>query len=323
MSGLALALVALAGGLVVLVLSADRFVIAAAGLSRALGVPPLLVGILVVGFGTSAPEITVSVLAALDGAPALALGNAWGSNVANIGLILGITALIAPIMVASEAVRREIPLLVGATALTVALSWNLHLGRIEGSLLALALLLTIGWQVASSMGQVDAIAEELPPGTEAMSATRAGLLTVLWLVVLVLASRALVWGAVGVARSIGLSELVIGLTVVAVGTSLPELASSIGAARRGAHDLAFGNIVGSNLFNTLAVVGIATVVQPFDLPPEAFSRDLVVMVAFTIVLTIVALPLIRGRPARINRWEGSVLLAGFVAYTAWLVASAI
>lgn len=311
---------ALIAGLLLLIWSADRFVEGASATARHFAVPPLLVGMVIVGFGTSAPELVVSALAASQGNPSLALGNAWGSNIVNMGLILGVTALIAPIQVRSQVLRKELPLLIGVTALSALLAWDLGLSRWDAIALLGAFALLMGWSIREAMTHGDdALAQETDAELQAhaMPLPRALLWLVLGLLVLVGASRLLVWGAVDIAQGLGVSDLVIGLTVVAVGTSLPELASCVAAARKGEDDIALGNVLGSGLFNTLAVVGLAGVIAPMDLEPTALTRDLPVMAGLTLLLYQMG----RGwrRPGRINRWEGSGLLAVYVGYTAWLL----
>ena len=306
---------AVAVGLALLLWSADRFVAGASATAAHRGASPLFVGMVVVGFGTSAPELTVSGLAAIEGAPALALGNAWGSNIVNIGLILGLTALLAPMSVRSRVLSREIPVLMAVTVLAVALAIDGAATRGDALILLGAFAAFIAWSIRSAR------AEDDPLGTEApdLSPRAALLWTGAGLAVLVAASRLLVWGAVELAQGFGVSELVIGLTVVAVGTSLPELAASLAAVRRGGHDLALGNVIGSNIFNSLAVVGLATVIAPAAVPPEALWRDLPAMAAFTAALLLVAVPLRRRGEGRIHRFEGAGLLLAWGLYTAWLV----
>lgn len=313
-------LAAVLGGLVVLVWSADRFVAGAAALAGHYRVAPLLIGMVIVGFGTSAPELTVSTLSALGGTPALALGNAWGSNSVNIGLILGLTAVLAPLAVRSGILRREMPILLAVTALTLIAAADLRLSRWEGLALLAAFTAFMVWSWRQARGAPeDALAGEVEP--EVMAPGRAALWTALGLVLLVLASRALVWGAVRIASDLGVSELVIGLTVVAIGTSLPELAASLAAVRRRAHEIALGNVLGSNMFNTLAVAGIAVSIAPAELPAAALWRDLGVMTGLTVLLCAFALPL-WGRAGRLNRIEGAALMAIWIGYTGWLIAAA-
>ena len=313
--------VAVVAGLILLVWSAERFVDGAAATSARLGLSPLLIGMLVIGFGTSAPELVVSALAAGQGNPALALGNAYGSNIANIGLILGLVALISPLTVHSTVVRRELPILGGATLLSALLMWGGLIGRLEGALLLVLLALFIGTSIwRARRDGADALGTDTEESLAAHPLSlRAGLAwAAVGLVLLVVSSRLLVWGAVAIAQGLGVSDLVIGLTVVAVGTSLPELASSISALRRREHDLVLGNVVGSNLFNTLGVVGLAAVIHPIQVGTEVLLRDWSLMAAMTLLLALFAVGW-RGRPGRINRLEGAVLLAMFMAYTVWLV----
>ncbi|TSE25980.1 calcium/sodium antiporter [Tepidimonas aquatica] len=321
MTELAMPLLAVAVGLAVLVWSADRFVAAAAAIARHFGLPPLLIGAVIIGFGTSSPELAVSVLAALEGNPGIALGNAYGSNIANIGVILGLTAVLSPVAVHSQVLRQELPMLAGVTALAVALLWDLSVTRAEAALMLGVFAALMGWSIWQAMrGGADPLATETEAELAAhpMPIGRAWLELGVGLVLLVASSRALVWGAVAIAQSLGVSDLVIGLTIVAIGTSLPELASSIAAARKGEHDLALGNVIGSNLFNTLAVVGLAGVIAPMQAEAALLSRDVPVMAALTLVLFVLGWGW-RGQPGRINRAEGALLLLAYVGYALWLV----
>jgi len=320
-----MALAAIVAGLVVLVWSADRFVDGAAATARHLGLPPLLIGMVVIGFGTSAPELMVSALAAVQGNPGLALGNAYGSNIANIALIVGLVALISPLTVHSQVIRQELPVLGVMTLISL---WCLYDGVISRGDAIVLLVLLFGflgysiWRsrrpVTNDVLQTDV---EADAAGQDMSLKRSAVWTSIGLVLLIVSSRFLVWGAVTIAEAFGVSDLVIGLTVVAIGTSLPELASSISAVRKNEHDLVIGNVVGSNLFNTLAVVGLAGVIQPIGVDPEVLVRDWPVMAALTLVLLVFGIGL-KGQ-GRINRLEGALLLASFVAYTAWLIYSVI
>ncbi len=313
---------AVLAGLVLLVWSADRFVDGAAASARHLGMSPLLIGMVIMGFGTSAPELVVSVMASLDGNPGIALGNAYGSNIANIALILGLTAVIAPIAVHSQVIRRELPILLAVTAVAALQVYDGEITRVEAIVLLVLLVVLLGWNIYQGRrGEVDALGGEVEKDLDAhsMPMKKALIWVGVGLLLLVVSSRLLVWGAVDIAQFFGVSDLVIGLTVVAIGTSLPELASSIAAIRKGEHDMALGNVIGSNLFNTLGVVGLAGVIHPMVAEPAVFTRDMLVMGALTLALFVFAYGF-RG-PGRINRIEGGVLLASFVAYTTYLLST--
>lgn len=318
-----LAALAILAGFALLIWSADRFVDGAAATARHAGMPPLLIGMLVVGFGTSAPEMVVSAMAALDGNPALALGNALGSNIVNTGLVLGATALLAPIAVHSGIVRRELPLLLGISLLAGLLLYDGQLLRWEALLLLAGFFGLIGWSIFTARsGGGDALDAEMQAELqqEAMPLPRALFWLGAGLLLLILSSRLLVWGAVSIASAMGVSDLVIGLTIVAIGTSLPELAASIIAVRKGEHDIALGNVVGSNMFNLLAVIGIAGVISPMaGLPAEVMLRDWPVMLGLSLALLLMAFGF-RG-PGRINRVEGGLLLTAYVAYNLVLLIS--
>ncbi|PSF14110.1 calcium/sodium antiporter [Marinobacter fuscus] len=315
-----IATLAIVAGLTLLVWSADRFVEGAASVSAYAGLPPLLIGMVVVGFGTSAPEMVVSALAATQGNPGLALGNAYGSNITNIALILGLTALITPIAMHSRIMRRELPIL---TLVTLGASWLLfdgNLSRMDALGLLLVFALVLGWSIWSGMTNTDdALAPQVDAELSAhhLPVRKAAIWLVIGLILLIASSRLLVWGATDLAMRFGVSDLIIGLTIVAIGTSLPELASSVIAARKGENDLALGNILGSNLFNTLAVVGIAGSIAPMDVADELLTRDLPVMIGLTMALFVMGYGF-RG-PGRINRFEGLILMLTFAGYTGYLL----
>jgi cation:H+ antiporter len=276
----------------------------------------------VVGFGTSAPEMAVSALAASQGNPGIGLGNAYGSNIANIALVLGLTALLRPIRVQSQILRKELPILTGVTALAAYQVWDGQLSRWDAVVLLTLFAGLMAWTVWEGLRQQgDALTNEVEQElrTHQMPLGRALTWLVIGLVLLIASSRVLVWGAVEIAQGLGVSDLIIGLTVVAVGTSLPELASAVIASRKGEHDIALGNVLGSNLFNTLAVVGIAVAIQPTAVPPEVLSRDMLVMGVLTLALFAIGYGF-RG-PGRINRLEGAALLTVYLAYTATLVSA--
>jgi cation:H+ antiporter len=310
-------LIAVAGlvvGLVLLTWSADKFIDGAASVAQLFGMSPLLVGILIVGFGTSAPEMLVSAIAAWQGEPDLALGNAIGSNIANIGLILGITALLAPISVHSRVVSQEMPLMLVATGLGVLVLTNGWLGRGDAALLLGALALYIGfgvWQSIQSPDDALGIEAEASIAHE-QSGVKAGAALLLGLLVLLASSRLLVWSATEIATALGISELIIGLTVVALGTSLPELAASIASVRKNQHDMAVGNVIGSNVFNILGVVGIAGLIHPDAVAPDVLGRDALVMVLLSGALAVLCYRAMRR--GAIRRWQGALLVAAYLGY---------
>ncbi len=319
-----LAVLAIVVGLGLLVWSADRFVEGAASTARYFGMPPLLVGMVIVGMGTSAPEMTVSVLAASQGSPGIALGNAYGSNITNIALILGFTALISPIIVHSQVVRKELPILMGVTLLAAWQLWDGEVSRADAIVLLLVFAALMAWTIWQGMrSKRDSLGQEIEAelSEHEMPIRHALMWTVIGLVVLIISSRLLVWGAVDIAQSLGVSDMIIGLTIVAVGTSLPELASSVIAARKGEHDIALGNIIGSNLFNTLAVVGLAGVIHPMAVDAEVFSRDILVMIGLTFLLFVMAYAFNKQQSGRINRTEGGFLMLCYVSYTSYLIVS--
>ncbi|MEQ8665044.1 MAG: calcium/sodium antiporter [Rhodospirillales bacterium] len=314
-------LLAIAGGLALLVWSAERFVTASADLASRYSVPPLLIGMVIIGFGTSTPEMMVSAFAALEGNPGLALGNAYGSNIANIALILGVTAVICPIAVHSAVVRKEVPILLAVTGLSLFLVLDGQLTRSDAIVLLGVFAALLAWSVyEGSRNRIDPMGHEMQEelGDRTTSSSKAILTIGVGLLVLIASSRLLVWGAVELAGQFGVPDLVIGLTIVAVGTSLPEFAASVTAARRGHADMALGNVLGSNLFNTLAVVGLAGVISPIDVPIEVINRDLPIVALITFALLIACLGF-KQRAGRINRTEGACLVTAFIAYTAWLV----
>ncbi|VAX00235.1 Inner membrane protein YrbG, predicted calcium/sodium:proton antiporter [hydrothermal vent metagenome] len=316
-----MAWLAIIGGFALLMWSAERFVLGGSALARNLGVSPLVIGMVVMGFGTSLPEMLVSGIAASNGNPALGIGNAIGSNIANIGLVLGITALIVPLTVASGTLKREYPVLFGVMLLAGVLLWDGDLSRMDGIILFSGFFLVMGWMVWQGMkGRKDGedplvvdLESEIPTDISTGVAVMWGLLG---LVILVASSRLLVWGAVEVAHSFGVSDLIIGLTIVAIGTSLPELAASVMSALKGEDDMAVGNVLGSNMFNLLAVLALPGLILPSTLDAALMQRDFPIMIGLTIALFAMAYGF-RG-PGRINRIEGALLLTAFIAYMVWL-----
>ncbi len=321
MSDMLLYVLAVVGGLVVLVWSADRFVAGAAGLARALGVSTLIIGLTIVAFGTSAPEMLVSAMAALQGNAGLAIGNAIGSNIANMALVLGLTAAIAPLAVHSNTLSREFPLMFLVMAVALILLWDGMLSRIDGLILLAGMTGVVLWTIhlARTTGADDPLVEELTGEIPAhMPRGRAWWFLVSGLALLLGSSKLLVWGAVGIAQYYGVSDLVIGLTIVAIGTSLPELAASVMAARKNEHDIAVGNVVGSNLFNIMAVLGIAGSISPTAVENAVLYRDFPLMIILAVALYVMARGFSRSGHGVIQRWAGLVLLTVFLAYQASL-----
>ena len=306
-------------GLLLLIWGADRFVHGAAALARNLGIPALLIGLTIVAFATSAPEIVVSVIAALRGQPDLAVGNAIGSNTANIGLVLGGIAMLRPIEITSETLRREMPALLAVSLLTVTLFLDSYLSRIDGLVLLTGLVIVMVWLTRLGMrtGRADPIRADYEAEIPSNVSTLA---SVLWLLLglglLLFGADLLVDAAIDIARALGVSEIVIGVTLVALGTSIPEVAVSLISAIRGEYGLAIGNVVGSNIFNLLAVIGVATTIEPAALAPSVLSLHIFVMSGFT--LALFAMTYEYDGKGRINRVEGAALFFTFLAYITYV-----
>ncbi|RMJ04492.1 Inner membrane protein YrbG [Marinobacter litoralis] len=312
-------------GLVLLVWSADKFVEGAAATAKHLGMPTLLIGMVIIGFGTSAPELAVSAMAASDGNPGLALGNGYGSNITNIALIVGLTALIAPIAVHSQVIRKELPLLVGLTLIAGVQLWDGELSRLDGWVLLAVFAAVMGWSIYQGIkGKDDPLAEGVDSEliTHPMPMKNAVIWLVVGLTLLIVSSRILVWGAVTIAQALGISDLIIGLTIVAIGTSLPELASALAAVKKNEHDLILGNILGSGIFNTLAVVGLAAAIQPLSVDPEVLYRDWTLMLGLTVALLVMGSG-ITGWRKLISRVDGVLLLTAYIAYTGYLFSTVV
>ncbi|MBP1131870.1 cation:H+ antiporter [Serratia sp. PL17] len=314
-----LAIALLIVGLFLLVYGADRLVYGAAVISRSLGVPPLIIGMTIVGIGTSLPELFVSTTAALNGQIDMAVGNVLGSNITNILLILGVAALIHPLAARSEVLRRELPLMLAVTVLCGFVLMDGTLSRLDGVVLLAAaavfilLMLKIA-RLAQREGNDSLTVEQMAELPQDSSNTVAVLWLVLAFIILPLSSRMVVDNATVIAHYFGMSELVVGLTIIAIGTSLPELATSIAGALKGEDDMAIGNIIGSNIFNTVIVLGVPALLSPGNVDAAAFHRDYWVMLAVSIVLSALCI----GRKHRIGHLAGALLLCGFIAYLAVL-----
>ncbi len=310
-------------GFVALVWSADRFLSGAAACATNLGVSKMLIGLTVVSIGTSAPEILVALFAAIEGNPLLAVGNAIGSNIANIGLVLGITALVAPLPFSKPVRQAELPWLLIATVLALALIFDHNLSRLDGIILLIGLSIIL-WLLVRAQKQPDqelsaSLQEELDELPE-MTTLQAIAWLVLGLIVLLVSAQVLVHAASTIAEALGVSDMIIGLTIVAVGTSLPELAATIGSAIKGHPDIAIGNVVGSNILNILAVLSVPGIVSGADIEAVAVWRDGGMMLALTLALALFAYG-INSRPV-ITRFEGMVMLAAWCGYNYMLVQQA-
>lgn len=317
-----IAIVLIVTGLPLLFWSSGKFVDSAVGVAQSLGMSPFLIGIIIVGFGTSAPEILVSAFAAWQGNPNLALGNAYGSNITNIGLILGLTAIMRPVDVPSRILRRELPVLTIIIGIAYLQLFDGTLSRADSIVLLLIFSGFMGWSIRRGLVKSGNIRQ--PGGTRAASPETAPLVRpllhlVLGLALLLISSKMLVAGAVDIARSLGVSDLLIGLTIMALGTSLPELASSIAAVLKGKSDLALGNVIGSNMFNSLMVVGIAGAITPFEVPEMVVARDLPVMAFLTILLFVLGFGY--RRDGQIKRYEGGLLLGLYIGYMILITSS--
>lgn len=312
-------------GLVVLVVGGDLLVRGASGIASLLGISPLVIGLTVVAFGTSAPELAVSLSASSGDAAEIAVGNVLGSNIFNVLFILGISALVTPLSVASQLIRLEVPFMVGVAILLWVLGMNGHLGHVEGSLLFGTLMIYIVWSIWQSRRESKKVVEEYeeefdnPP-----KSIWDALLQLVWIILgligLAYGSQWLVDGAVMIARKLNMSELLIGLTIVAVGTSLPEVVASVMASIKGERDIAVGNVVGSNLFNMMCVLGLTAIVVPegVPVPQTAIWQEFPVMIA----VCAICLPIFF-TGGRIERWEGAMLFGYYILYTTYLVLGAI
>jgi len=307
-------LIALAIGFTVLVWSADRFVFAAAGIALKLGMSTLMIGLTIVAFGTSAPEIFVSGLASLDGAPGLAIGNAVGSNIANMGLVLGAALLLGAITLPKQITHKELPKLLLVTAAVGVMFYDLMLNRFDGFVLLallMAYLVLLFFSGKSNPEEAGISIEEELPDTTGQKLPKLILIFAIALVMLIGSSQLLVWAASAIAEKLGVDDVIIGLTIVAIGTSLPELAAAIASALKKHHDMVLGNVVGSNLLNLLTVLPLPALIQPSMIDAVVFNRD---YTAMAITTGLVALFAFTSRKAILNQWHGAVLLSAYFAY---------
>ncbi len=319
---IAVYLLALVLGLIALVKSADKFVDSASLVAKKLGMSPLLIGMIIVGFGTSAPEFVVSALASLEGNSGIALGNAYGSNITNIALILGATAIFRPITVHSQVIKKELPLLALITVVSIFLIYDLDLSRLDAFIMLGIFIAIMVWTFLQNKNNAnDSFAQEMESELEDIPASmgRIYFILVASLVALVISSRALVFGAVGIAELFGVPDMIIGLTIVAIGTSLPEFASSIIAAKKGESDIAIGNVIGSNILNTLVVVGISGTIDPTKIATDFFYRDAMVVLGLTLSLFLLGYGF--KKDGVITRTKGALLLISYFAYIGYLIST--
>ncbi len=318
-----LSITAVLAGLIILLYAADIFVEGAAGTARHYRVSPLIIGIVIVGFGSSAPEMVVSVVAAAGGNPGIALGNAYGSNIANIALILGLTALITPILFSSRILKKELPFLLLITLLSYILLQDTQISRIDGFVLLATFSGFLFWTIRESKKRTDdAVALEIASEEKVLSLKKSVIYIILGAILLIAASRILVWGALRITDALGVPEVITGLTVVALGTSLPELASCISAVKKKQDDIALGNIIGSYLFNSLFVVGLAALIHPIPVAQEIIRRDFLLMGILMLSLFLIGYAWKKGA-GRINRIEGALLLLTYITYISYLVVQVI
>ena len=281
---------ALVAGLILLILSSDKFIEHAALVAEKLNVSPIIIGVTLVALGTSAPEMVVSAIAALDNAPGIAIGNVIGSNIANIGLVFGATLLLAAIPISSSLAKKEVPLFLAITILAGVLMFDGSLSVIDGVLLIIAFLITLFILLRNSSEMEEELVSDLPED-DGGSITKSLIIAALGLAVLIGSSKLLVWGAIGIASALGVSDLVIGLTIVAIGTSLPELAASITSVKKGHHDIAIGNVLGSNIFNLATVLPLPALLAPGMIESTIMSRDYWWMLGLSIVFAAINIPI--------------------------------
>ena len=308
-------------GLALLVWSSDVFIDGAASTAVHLAISPLVIGVVVLGFGTSMPEIIVSTLASLEGSPGLAVGNVVGSNIANIGLVLGITALIAPVVIKSSLLKRELPVLLATSVGAFLLTLDGELSLLDGMILVVALVLVMIWmiRVNKAVPSSDPIVDETVTAVEShaeLTLKKALISVAVGLILLMISAKMMVWGAVEIAVFFEVPEVIIGLTIIAIGTSLPELAAAISAARKNEYDLLIGNIIGSNLFNTLAVLAVPAILAPGLIDKGIVYFDFPIMLGFTLALLLLAIP--KKGKAIIGAPKGLLLMSAFMAYLAFL-----
>ncbi|RDL45776.1 calcium/sodium antiporter [Marinomonas piezotolerans] len=311
---------ALVAGLILLILSSDKFIEHAALVAEKLNVSPIIIGVTLVALGTSAPEMVVSAIAALDNAPGIAIGNVIGSNIANIGLVFGATLLLAAIPISSSLAKKEVPLFLAITILAGVLMFDGSLSVIDGVLLITAFLITLFILLRNSSEMEEELVSDLPED-DGSSITKSLIIAALGLAVLIGSSKLLVWGAIGIASALGVSDLVIGLTIVAIGTSLPELAASITSVKKGHHDIAIGNVLGSNIFNLATVLPLPALLAPGMIESTIMSRDYWWMLGLSIVFAASIFLFAKQNSISVPRWMAFPLLGAYTSYLYLLAVS--
>ncbi|MBJ7537716.1 calcium/sodium antiporter [Marinomonas sp. C1424] len=304
---------ALIAGLILLVVSSDKFIEHAALVAEKLNVSPIIIGITLVALGTSAPEMVVSAIAALDNAPEIAIGNVLGSNIANIALVFGVTLLFSAVPIAKGLSTKEVPLVIAITLLTGALLYDRQLSIFDGIILIMAFIVILTLLLRGNKNLESELAEELPED-DGSPVTKSLIIALIGLTVLIGSSKLLVWGAIGIATALGVSELVIGLTIVAIGTSLPELAASVSSVRKGHHDIAIGNILGSNIFNLATVLPLPALLAPGIIDESAVSRDYLWVLSLTLILAAAIYLFKKSKNGSIPRWMGIPLIGSYALY---------
>jgi len=312
MPDILLPILALLSGFVLLIWSADEFTENGAKIANIFKVSPLIIGLLIFGFGTSAPEMLVSGLAAMNGNTGLSIGNAIGSNIFNIALVLGISAIIVPIKVHEDILKKEWVFLMVATLCAGLLLWDGRLDVTDGLILLTLLVLFLAYTLKEAKKNTHHEFDNLEQPIDKSQTKKTWIMLIVGLIVLVSSAKLVVWGGVEVAKAYGISDLIIGLTVVALGTSLPELAVSIASVLKKQYEMVVGNVIGSNLFNTIAVLAIPGLIHPSDVPIEVLNRDYPIMLLLTVLLFIVSYKF--GKKHVINRFEGVVLVSVFSLY---------
>jgi cation:H+ antiporter len=304
---------ALISGLIILVISSDKFIEHSALVAEKLNISPIIIGLTLIALGTSAPEMVVSAIASIDGAPEIAIGNVLGSNIANIALVFGSTLFISAISIKQGLSTKEVPLLMFITLLVGALLYDLHLSISDGVILVIAFIVVLTLLLRGSKNLEEELSEELPDA-ETASLGKSLLIAILGLIALIGSSKLLVWGAIGIAQFFGVSELLIGLTIVAIGTSLPELAASITSVKKGHHDMAIGNILGSNLFNLATVLPLPALLAPSFIESNVFYRDYVWVLGLTMLFCLLIVFFNSKKRTAIPKWVGAPLIIGYLVY---------